>query len=489
MAADPPRVSTSSLRAALAKVASKARAEGISRATPKLNPEWHYHLLGIGGVGMSALAEMMHRRGMHVSGSDREAGPLVDRLCKLGIPVSAGHPVEALADADAVIYTPAVLPSHPIWAEVERRGLPRLHRVQALAALTEGATLLAVSGTHGKTTTTAALGHALAAAGLDPTVLVGGRVPQFGRSNVRVGSGPWWVVEADESDGSFVHLSPRAILVTNIEADHLDHHGSLEHVNAAFRTFVTRLDPVAGMLVACGDDAAARALFHPGRMLTYGVSYGVTVRAEVGEMKPGAMKLTLHQGERSWRATTRLVGRHNAANLAGAFALALALSLPEEGVLEGIADFAGVERRQQYLGHAAGLNVFDDYAHHPTEIRATLDLFLAVYGPPVTVVFQPHLYSRTAHFAAEFADALRPATRVYVTDVYGAREAPQPGVSGRLISDKLAGHPAAAFVPTWGELVPRLLKGEAPSGVLLTLGAGDITGLGPCLLEAGGGGP
>ncbi len=496
---------------------------------PRLDPDWHYHLLGIGGVGMSALAEIMHRRGLRVSGSDVQDGPLLERLRGLGIAVRIGHPPAALDGADAVIFTPAVLPAHPIWAEVARRGLPRMHRVEALAALTARATTLAVAGTHGKTTTTAALGCALIAAGLDPTVLVGGQVPQFGGSNVRAGGAqtgivragrsqagsseagrsqassgqasssnantaqadrlPWWVVEADESDGSFVYLSPRAILVTNIEADHLDHHGSLERVDAAFRAFVKRLDPVRGLLVSCADDPAAASLFHPGRTITYGVRPSATVRVSVGEMRPGAMKLEFAQGERRWSLTSRLVGRHNALNLAGVFALTLGLDLPEEPVLEGLAGFAGVERRQQYLGQAAGLSIFDDYAHHPTEIRATLELFLGVYGPPVTVVFQPHLYSRTAHFAAQFAAALRPATRVYVTEVYGAREAPVPGVSGRLIADGLAGHAAAAFVPTWEELVPRLLAGEAPPGLLLTLGAGDITGLGPRLLGRAGAAP
>ncbi len=468
----------SALRAAIEKDIAQAKARA-----PQFNPGWHYHLLGVGGVGMSAVAEMMQRRGLRVSGSDIQEGPLVERLRRLGIPVHSGHPPEVLEGVDAVIYTPAVGPGHPIWDEVARRGLPRWHRAEALAALTDGATLLAVSGSHGKTTTTAALGHALIAAGLDPTVLVGGQVPQFGGSNVRAGGSPWWVVEADESDGSFVHLSPRAILVTNIEADHLDHHGSLDQVQAAFRAFVKRLDPRKGLLVSCTDDPAAGRLFHPGRTITYGANATATVRVSVGAMRPGAMELEFAQGERRWNLTSRLVGRHNALNLAGAFALALALSLPEDRVLEGLAGFTGVERRQQFIGRAAGLGIFDDYAHHPTEIRATLELFLGIYGAPVTVVFQPHLYSRTAHFAAEFAEALRPATRIYVTDVYGAREAPQPGVSGRLIADRLQDHPAAVFVPTWEELVPRLLGGEAPPGLLLTLGAGDITGLGPRLLR------
>jgi UDP-N-acetylmuramate--alanine ligase len=457
----------------------------VPDSTPRLDSRWHYHLLGIGGVGMSAVAEMMHRRGIRVSGSDTQDGPLQERLRRLGVPVALGHTPDNLRDVDAIIFTPAVPADHPIWDEVARRGLPRLHRAEALAALTANATTLAVSGTHGKTTTTAALGMALVSAGVDPTVLVGGQVTQFGGSNVRAGAGSWWVTEADESDGSFVHLSPHAIIVTNIEADHLDHHGSVEQVEAAFRSFVRRLDPKRGVLVACADDAATARLFHPGRTVTYGASAPATVQVRVRAMRPGAMDLELIQADRSWQCTSRLVGRHNALNLAGAFAMALALDFSEARVLEGLSMFAGVERRQTYVGKAAGLEMFDDYAHHPTEIRATLELFLSVYGPPITVVFQPHLYSRTAYFAQQFADALRPATRVFVTEVYGARESPVPGVSGRLISDRLAGHAGAAFVPTWQELVPRLLGGEAPPGLLLTLGAGDITGLGPRLLRGG----
>jgi len=451
----------------------------------RLNSRWHYHLLGIGGIGMSAVAEMLHRRGIRVSGSDIQDGAIQQRLRNLGVPVALGHTPAALADADAVIFTPAVPPSHPIWDEVARRGLPRMHRAEALAALTANARTLAVSGTHGKTTTTAALGMALIAAGADPTVLVGGQVPQFGGSNVRAGSSQWWVTEADESDGSFVYLSPSGILVTNIDADHLDYHGSVERVEAAFRAFVGRLDARRGVLVACADDPAAARLFHPGRTVTHGAGARATVRVRVLSMRPGAMDLELSQAERTWNFTSRLVGRQNALNLAGAFAMALAFDFPEARVIEGLAAFTGVERRQTYLGKAAGLEIFDDYAHHPTEIRATLELFLEVYGPPLTVVFQPHLYSRTAHFARQFADALRPATRVFVTEIYGAREAPVPGISGRLIADGLAGHPAAAFVPTWQELVPRLLGGEAAPGLLLTLGAGDIGGLGPLLLHGG----
>jgi UDP-N-acetylmuramate--alanine ligase len=455
-----------------------------------VNPAWHYHFLGIGGVGMSAVAQILHRRGVRVSGSDAADSPTLRRLAAGGIAVCVGHDPGALREADAVVYTPAVPPRHPIWEEVRRLGLPRIHRAELLGALTAGLRTLAVAGTHGKTTSSAALGWALERAGWDPTIVVGGLVEQFGGGNVRVGGGAWCVVEADESDGSFVHLSPEAILLTNVEADHLDHHGSLENVVAAFRAFTARLAP-GGVLVYCADDPAAAALArqHPGRSLGYGAGAGAAVRVAVRGMRPGAMELELTEGAARHRLTSRLGGAHNALNLAGVFALGRAVGLPAEPLLAALAEFGGVARRQQFLGHCTPpggrpFALFDDYAHHPTEIRATLEMFLAVHGAPLTVVFQPHLYSRTAQFADAFAAALRPAAAVFVTEVYGAREQPLPGVSGRMIVERLAGHPRARFVPTWEELVPRLLGAEAPSKLLLTLGAGDITGLGPALLRA-----
>lgn len=435
---------------------------------------------------MSALAELLFRQGVRVSGSDIAPGPVLDYLGRLGIPVVLGHDGAALQDADAVVFTPAVNPNHPIWAEVRRRGLPCIHRAELLGAVTQGRPTLAVAGTHGKTTSTAALGLALAAAGWDPLVMVGGHAAQFGGRNLRPGRGPWCVVEADESDGSFVHLAPRGVLVTNIEADHLDHHGTLDNVIAAFRAFVSRLGP-AGVLVYCADDprAARLAAACPGRVLSYGFAAGADLRVEVGAMRPGAMELALFPQGRRVPLVTAIAGRHNAANLAGVYALAAAVGIPEAPLLSALAEFRGVERRQQFLGTFGPYRcaVFDDYAHHPTEIRATLAMFLELFGPPLTVVFQPHLYSRTAHFADEFAEALRPATRVYVADVYAAREQPLPGVSGKTIVERMRGHPFAEFVPRWQDLAHRLLGAEAPRNVLLTMGAGDITGLGPALIE------
>jgi UDP-N-acetylmuramate--alanine ligase len=470
-----------------------------SREALRIHPDWHYHFLGIGGIGMSALAAVLRERGVRVSGSDAQPGPALERLAADGIPVTVGHTAAALEGADAVVYTPAVRPTHPIWAEVQRRGLPRLHRAELLGALAAERRTLAVTGTHGKTTCTAALAHALAAADWQPTALVGGHVPQWDGRNYRIGGGPWLVCEADESDGTFVHLAPEAVLLTNVEEDHLDFHGTLDNLRAAFRAFLGRIRP-GGCLVYCGEDSAAVALAqgYEGRKLSYGFAASADVRVAVNGLTREGPQLTLTGppgftgppgapglpgpagGE---RLSSPLVGRHNALNLCGVYALARAVGLPPARLLAGLADFRGVARRQQYVGRVAGLSIYDDYAHHPTEIRATLECFLAIHDGPVSVVFQPHLYSRTARFAAEFAEALRPAARVYVTDVYAAREAPLEGVSGRLIVERLAGHPAAAFLPDWHALPGRVRTGELPPGVLLTLGAGDITGLGAYLLR------
>jgi UDP-N-acetylmuramate--alanine ligase len=453
-------------------------------APPLLRPGAHYHFVGIGGVGMSALAELLHRRGYRVSGSDRQDGDTLRRLAALGIPVRVGHDPAELAGADAMVFTAAVRPEHPLRQAAAGRGLLQLHRAALLAAVGGGQRLLAVSGTHGKTTSSGALAEVWCACGRDPTALVGGDVLDWGRTNLRLGGGEWMVAEADESDESFLLLRPEAILLTNAEPDHLDHHGTGERVRQAFAAFLARL-PEEGVLVYCMDDPVAAGLGqrHAGRAIAYGRGEGAQVRVRVIGMKPGATRIQIADDSGARELTLALGGAHNALNLTGVYALARAYGLPERPLLEALATYRGVARRQEWIGEARGYRVFDDYAHHPSEIRATLEMFLTLYGPPVTVVFQPHLYSRTAHFADAFAEALRPATRVFVTEVYGAREAPQPGVSGRMIVERMRGHPAAEFLPDWRDFPAHLARERRVGGVLLTLGAGDITGLGPLLLR------
>jgi UDP-N-acetylmuramate--alanine ligase len=326
--------------------------------------------------------------------------------------------------------------------------------------------------------------------GWEPTALVGGHVPQWDERNYLRGGGPWLVCEADESDGSFVQLSPQAVLLTNVEADHLDFHGTLDNLHGAFRAFLARVG-AGGALVFCAEDAVARQLAsaHPGPRLAYGYADGAggdaTVRVDGQE--PGGTRMTIAFAGRQHTLVSPLLGRHNALNLAGVFALGCVLGAAPARLLAGLADFRGVARRQQWVGRlplAGGdLTIYDDYAHHPTEVAATLECFRAIGRDPLTVVFQPHLYSRTLQHAEAFAAALRPADRVYVTDVYRAREAPRSDVSGSLIVGHLRGHSAAHFLPDWRAFPERVRAGEVPPGLVLTLGAGDITGLGALLLQ------
>ena len=455
-----------------------------TRPGETLRRSWAYHFLGIGGVGMSALAEWMHRTGYRVTGSDREDSRTLQRLAGLGIDVRAGHEAAHLSGADAIVYTSAIPPDHPMRLAAQRLALPSLHRTEVLAALTAPHRLLAVAGTHGKTTATACLAHVWAACGLDPTALVGGAVLDWEGGNLRLGESHWAIAEADESDGSFLRLRPEAVLLTNAEPDHLDYHGNAEQLERAFAAFLANLPP-EGVLVFCADDPGAARLAGGVRCrsLSYGSGAGVEVRVWVEEMRPGRMRATLeHEGQRR-EFVTSLGGAHNALNLTGVYALGLAHGLPAPDLCRALETFRGVARRQEPLGEGFGFAIFDDYAHHPTEIRATLDMFHRVYGPPVTVVFQPHLYSRTAHFADAFAEALRPAARIYVTEVYAAREEPMEGISGKMIVDRLADHPAATFIEDWRDFPDVVGRAGESGGVLITMGAGDITGLGPLLLR------
>ncbi len=448
-----------------------------------LSRHWHYHFLGLGGVGMSALAEVLHRAGLRISGSDMRHSPVLEHLQALGIPTFLGHEPQHLADADAVVYSSAIPKSHPIWETVRRRGLTRLHRAELLGALTRHRRTIAVTGTHGKTTTTAALSLALVDAGWDPTVLVGGQVPQLDGQNNRAGAGEWLVLEADESDGSFVNFSPQALLITNVEDDHLDHHGTRDKLLGTFAEFIGRL-PTEGLLVYCRDDTQATALAegYAGRKVSYGEYPAADVRVTGVTPRPTGMEFTLNGNGKSISLQSSLHGVHNALNLAGAYALATALGVADGPLLHTLAQFRGVDRRQQVVGLLGDMPVIDDYAHHPTEIRASLAAIQAAYpGAAVTVVFQPHLYSRTARLAGDFAEALRPAARIFVTDVYAAREEPLPDVSGRLITDALGGHPHVHYEADWRALPPQL-RALPSEGVLVIMGAGDITSLGAQLL-------
>ncbi|MCC9193143.1 UDP-N-acetylmuramate--L-alanine ligase [Arthrobacter sp. zg-Y916] len=446
------------------------------------------HFIGLGGAGMSAVARVMIGRGVRVSGSDARDSAGLRALEALGARVSVGHGAANVQDVDTVVISTAIRPDNPELAAAESAGLRIIHRSVALAAAMGGQDLVAVAGTHGKTTTTAMITVALREAGLDPSFAIGGDVAALG-VNAEAGSGRVFVAEADESDGSFLNYSPRISVVTNVEADHLDHYGTAEAVFASFDSFVGLL-PDDGLLVACADDQGARDLLQrssPARARTYGYAADADVRISDTHADGRSTTSVLHfrHDYRDHEQVLRLQvpGRHNILNAAAAFAVAVELGVPPESAVQGLATFSGAARRFEAKGSARGVRVFDDYAHHPTEVAAALQAARAVAGGhAVHVLFQPHLFSRTRNFAAEFASALDQADSVTVLDIYPAREDPIPGVTSELITERLRVPGTAA--PDALAAVRSIAARAAEGDIILTVGAGDVTQYGPVIVEA-----
>jgi UDP-N-acetylmuramate--alanine ligase len=446
------------------------------------------HLIGIGGAGMSGIARILLARGASVSGSDARESASVLALRALGARVDVGHDASHLpAPPATVVVSSAIRETNPELAAARERGLPVVHRAQALAALTRGRRLAAVTGTAGKTSTTSMLTVALQHCGLDPSFAIGGDLATSG-SGAHEGTGDIFVAEADESDASFLVFSPDVAIVTNVEADHLDHYGSPAAYVAAFGDFLDHINP-GGTLVTCADDLGAAALAITARergirVRTYGRAEGTDARL-VGFRPdgPGA-RIVLRLGETEYRLRLPVPGEHMALNALAALLAGEALVAPVEGLLEGLAAFDGVRRRFEFRGRAAGVAVYDDYAHHPTKVAAQLRAARDVAGSGrVVVAFQPHLYSRTRDFAREFGAALGLADEVVVLDVYGAREDPEPGVTGALVAEHVP-LPAdrVRFVPRWAD-VPSVVAGIArPGDLVITMGAGDVTVLAPEIL-------
>ncbi|MBW0253333.1 UDP-N-acetylmuramate--L-alanine ligase, partial [Cellulomonas sp. PS-H5] len=466
------------------------------------------HLVGVGGAGMSAVAGLLAARGLTVSGSDAKEGPALDGLRAAGVTVHVGHDPAHVEDVDSVVLSSAIRESNPELARARERGLPVLHRSEALAALMAGRIGIAVAGAHGKTTTSAMVATALTAAGraddvLDPSYAIGGTVltPQGAIPGYRTGAGEAFVAEADESDGSFLAYAPAVAIVTNVEPDHLDHYGTTEAFEAAFAAFADRvLD--GGALVACLDDpGAARLVAEVGerltrrgvRVLTYGTD------ASIGELGPDLVVGPVVAAGGTWRTTLTsrtaevpgadlalaVPGEHNAANAAAAYLAAWAVGADPAAVAAGLGEFRGTGRRFEDRGTAAGVRVVDDYAHHPTEVAALLRTARGVAGDgAVHVLFQPHLYSRTRTFATEFGAALDLADTVVVTDVYAAREDPDPEVSGDTIVQRVPTPGRARFVADRHEAARAVAAAAAPGDLLLTVGAGDVTELGAVVLAA-----
>ena len=450
--------------------------------TPSLESLGKVHFIGIGGVGMSAVARIMVARGVPVSGSDAKDLPVMADLAAAGAHIAVGYSAGNLADAQTVVAGSAIREDNPELAAARQAGLPVLHRSQALAATMGGDTVVTVAGTHGKSTTTSMVTVLLRAAGLDPSFAVGANIPALG-VNAAHGTSGIFVAEADESDGSFLNYRPRIAVVTNVEPDHLDYYGTAEAVYESFDRF-TALLPADGLLVACGDDAGALALAERTRARgnTRVVLYGTSDAADIRLDDDGRGQVAISADGARFPLSLQVPGRHNALNAAAAFAVALELGVDPAAAADGLAHFSGASRRFELKGGARGVRVFDDYAHHPTEVRAALTAARSVAGGhKVHVLFQPHLFSRTREFAAQFADALNLADTALVLDIYPAREDPIPGVTSQLIADHLK---EGGRLVSAGDAVGSLAGAAADGDVVLTVGAGDVTAYGPKIVEA-----
>ena len=452
------------------------------------------HFIGVGGVGMSGIARVAHDQGMQVSGSDIKESRYTKQLREAGITVFIGQKAENIPEGDpVVVISTAILENNPELIEARRRGVEIWHRAQMLAHLGVGLDTLAVAGTHGKTTTSSMLASALDALGADPTFLIGGIVRAYG-TNAHSGTGAHYVVEADESDKSFTYLSPKAVLVTNIEADHLDHYKDLDEIYDKFHDFMG-LVPEDGVIVACGEEphVVEIARSEGRRMYTYGFNQGCDVRITSYEPHGIGSRYTavMPDGTQVEGTIKQNPGRHNVLNATGVITLLWALGFDAAKVAQALSGFAGVRRRFDLVGEVGGVTVVDDYAHHPTEIAATISAAAGLGYKHVHVLFQPHRYSRAPLFTQvlhdEFGAAFDKADSVTFMDVYPAGEAPVPGVSGKTFLNVVLeheGHPQADFVAHRVDVVPHLMDKLQSGDLVITMGAGDVTAMGPQIIDA-----
>ena len=436
----------------------------------------HVHVVGIGGAGMSAIAIVLARMGLVVSGSDLKESRALERLRAAGIEAVVGHRAEHLADdVDAVVVSTAIPATNPEVVAARAREIPVYRRADALRAIVATRRGIAVAGSHGKTTTSSMLALVLRAAGWRPTFIIGGDVNEVG-TNAAYDDGDWMVVEADESDGTFLELPVEAAIVTNIEPDHLDHYGSFEGLVRAFDDFVAA---VPGPRVASADDPLAAALAARARLTTFGFSETADYRiVEWSGGRDGSRLVVTRHDAALGTFTLPVPGRHNALNAVAAVALATELGVPFADTARALAGFGGVARRFEFRGEREGVTLVDDYAHLPSEVRAMVGAARDGGWNRVIAVFQPHRYTRTARLWQDFADAFVDADVVVLTDVYAAGETPQPGVSGRLVLRAvLDAHPNthAVYLPRRHDVVAHTLRFAHPGDIVLTLGAGDLT--------------
>ena len=442
------------------------------------------HFIGIGGSGMSGIARILLGMGHKVTGSDLRDTGNVAALRELGAEIYIGHDAAHLGNPDTVVVTSALWPNNPEYLLALERGIPVLHRSMALAYLTGKKRVIAVAGAHGKTTSTGMIITALLELGEDPSFVNGGVIASLGSSSA-AGSGELFVIEADESDGSFLHYDTAIALITNVDADHLDHYGSEEAFEAEFGRFAQGAKEFVA--ISADDPGAVRVtgLLRDKRILTFGYAENSTVRLKNVDASGARVRFELEYQGREFAAQLRVPGEHNAINAAGAFAVLVGLGHDPAKVLTGIEVFGGTERRFELHGEQRGVSVYDDFAHHPTEVAAALKAARAVVGDgKLITVFQPHLYSRTRLMAKEFAEALAASDEVVVLDIYAAREDPEPGVTGALVSNAFKNPAQVHYVPEWDD-APAVAAGLASEGdFIITMGCGDVYRMVPQLLDA-----
>ncbi len=450
------------------------------------------HFIGVGGIGMSGIAELLANLGYVVSGSDEKRSSVTDRLEAMGVHVSSGHDAAHVGDAEVVVVSSAVRPSNPEVREAVRRQIPVIPRAEMLAELMRLRFSIAVAGAHGKTTTTSMIALVLERAGLDPTAVIGGRLSAFG-GNARLGRGELMVAEADESDRSFLKLFPTIAVITNIDHEHLENYGGFDDLQQAFVDFANKV-PFYGGVVACADDAHLSAVL--GRMTRRVTTYGLDTDADITAsdivLDPFTVRAVVSRREAHASTTTRLgrltlnvSGRHNLQNALAAVAVGLELGLSFERIVAGLAEFRGVERRFDVRGEPNGVLVIDDYGHHPTEIAAVLAAARTL-GRRIVVAFQPHRYSRTAALMDDFGPALAAADHVVLADIYSAGEDPMPGVTLDALAAAIrrTGPASLEVVPRFEDLVPVLVRAARPGDVVVTLGAGSIGSVPDRLVQA-----
>jgi len=451
------------------------------------------HLVGIGGIHMSAIAEILRARGHIVSGSDLRLSALTEKLQGQGIRIFAGHDEANVGEAELVVYTSAAPEDNPERAAAARLKIPTMKRAAMVAKLMEGKRVIAVAGTHGKTTTSSLIAHMLWHAGLSPTFMLGGEMVEP-HTNVMAGSGPYFVVEADEYDSAFLHYQPEIALVTNIEPDHLDYYGSFQNIAAAFRRFLMQVSAF-GHILACGENPALQALLSeaigdgaplPVRAVSYGLAGDFDWKAEnIRKKGIDTCSFMVRCGQEIFGSfEIRLAGTHNVLNSLGAIAVGSIIGLSPDAIARALSEFRGVHRRFEVLGSAGDITVVDDYAHHPTEISATLAAARERFGPRRLVcVFQPHTYSRTAYLLEGFRECFREADVLLIAETYAAREEPGAGMSARDLAQQVA-EPTARYSGGLEESAEAALEILRPGDVFFSIGAGDVDSVGRSVWKA-----